>query len=97
MKAKLEFDLDDPSDKKAHLRCTKATEAYIALHEIDQELRAMVKYEKGIATGTKIGLPEGYHEITTKESELLYEVVWNLRREIGSIMEKLGIDLNDLE
>ena len=97
MKAKLEFDLGDPSDRKEYLRCTKATEAYIALHQIDQELRAMVKYEKGIATGTKIALPEEYHEITTKESELLYEIIWSLRKEVNEIIENLGINLKDLE
>ena len=97
MKATIEFDLDDPSDKKAHRRCTNATEAYIALHEIDNELRAMIKYEKNIAPGTRVALPEGYHEITEKESKLLYEVIWGLRREFGGIMEKLGINLDDLE
>ena len=97
MKAKIEFDLDDPSDRLAHLRCTKATDAYIALHEIDNELRAMVKYEKNISAGTKVGLPEGWHEITPKESDLLHEVIWHLRREVGGIMERLGINLDDLE
>lgn len=97
MKATIEFDLDDPSDRKAHKRCTNATEAYIALHEIDNELRAMVKYDKNIASGTKIALPEGYHEITEKESELLYQVIWSLRIELGGIMEKLGVNLDDLE
>lgn len=97
MKAKLEFDLDDPSDKLAHKRCINATDAYIALHKIDSELRAMVKYEKNISAGTKVALPEGYHEITQKESELLHEVIWHLRIEVNEIMERLGVNLDDLE
>ena len=97
MKATIEFDLDDPSDRKAHKRCTNATEAYIALHEIDNELRAMVKYDKNIASGTKIALPDGYHEVTEKESDLLYEVVWSIRKRVSNIVQDLGVNLDDLE
>ena len=45
MKAKLEFDLDDPSDRKAHKRCVSATDAYLCLHDIDNMLRQKIKYE----------------------------------------------------
>jgi len=34
MKAKLEFNLDDWSDRFAHKRCVNATDAYIALFNI---------------------------------------------------------------
>lgn len=39
MKATLEFDLDDKEDEKAHIRCVKATDAYSALHDFQNELR----------------------------------------------------------
>jgi hypothetical protein len=97
MKAKIEFDLDDPSDKLAHKRCTNATEAYIALHQIENELRSIVKYQKLIAPGTKIALPDDYHEVTEKESDLLYEVVWSIRNQVSNIIQDLGINLDDLE
>ena len=34
MKAQLTFNLDDPEDKMAHLRCVKSLDMAIALHEI---------------------------------------------------------------
>lgn len=38
MKAILKFDLDDPYDVKAHLRCTKAVDAYLVLLDFDEFL-----------------------------------------------------------
>lgn len=43
MKGKLEFDLEDSSDKKAFKRAVNATDAYIALHNIENLLRRMLK------------------------------------------------------
>lgn len=34
MKAKFEFDLDDPDEKMEHMRCTKALDMAIALWDI---------------------------------------------------------------
>ena len=39
MKAILEFDLDDGSDKMAHTRCLKATDAYLVLWNFSEFLR----------------------------------------------------------
>ena len=39
MKATLTFDLEQPEDAIAHLRCVRATDMAIALHEIVHTLR----------------------------------------------------------
>lgn len=97
MKAKIEFDLDDPSDKKAHRRCINATNAYIAFHDIDNLLRNIIKYDSDIKPGDKIALPEGYHLITEKESALLHQFAMNIRFNIGAILQENQIDMDDLE
>lgn len=38
MKAILEFDIDNPDDKMAHMRCVKALDMALALHEIAYNL-----------------------------------------------------------
>lgn len=44
MKAILEFDLNEPEDEMAHLRCVKSLEMMLVLWEIDQHLRSITKY-----------------------------------------------------
>lgn len=44
MKAILQFDLNEPEDKEAHLRATKATDAYLVLLDIMNEFRTVYKY-----------------------------------------------------
>ena len=39
MKAKLEFDLDNPEEKKEHFRCIKSLDMACALFEIANNLR----------------------------------------------------------
>jgi hypothetical protein len=97
MKAKLEFDLDDHSDRLAHKRCVSATDVYIALHRIDSDLREIYKYDKGIAPGDKIALEDGWHELTEKESEILHAIVSNIRNSMGIIIDDAGVNLDDLE
>lgn len=49
MKAKLEFDLNDPYDKSEHRRCVNSTNAYLALREIsDKVFRPARKHGYGI-------------------------------------------------
>jgi len=97
MKGKLEFDLDDPSDRLAHKRASNATNAYIAFHEIDNMLREYVKYNKNINPGDKIALYDGYHEITEKESIILNEFAQIIRSKICSITTENDINMDDLE
>jgi len=49
MKAELTFDMDQPADREAHMRCVKATELALCLWELDQWLRAEVRRDTGSA------------------------------------------------
>jgi hypothetical protein len=44
MKAILEFNLDEGDDKGAHLRAIKSLDMAIALWDMDQYLRGLIKY-----------------------------------------------------
>ena len=44
MKATLEFDLEDLDDRRAHIRCTKSLDAFIALSQIMEHFRQLRKY-----------------------------------------------------
>lgn len=97
MKAKIEFDLDDPGDKLSHRRCVNATNAYLVFYTFDQYLRNYTKYGKDINPGDKIALPEGYHELTEKESVILHEVIHGIRKHFSEVMEYYKVDMDDLE
>jgi len=45
MKAILTFNLDDPDDRMAHLRCVKAINLALALFDIEGYLRGKEKYD----------------------------------------------------
>ena len=49
MKAKLEFDLDNPDDKMAHMRCVKATDMALMLWDIKQKIRSKLKYSDDLS------------------------------------------------
>lgn len=97
MKAILEFNLDEYEDRLKHRRCIGATNAYIALHEIDKELRSIIKYDKHILPGSKYSTPDGLKEITERESCILNEFANLLRTKIAQIVQDNNIDLNDLD
>lgn len=46
MKAKLYFDLDEPFERSAHLRCLKATDAYLLLYDMQRKLCSIRDEEK---------------------------------------------------
>jgi len=46
MKAILQFDLNDPDDRESHIRAIKATDAYLVIWEMFQELRKDWKYSQ---------------------------------------------------
>ena len=48
-KAIIEFDLTDPDDSAAHRRAVKSTDLAIALWDIDQHLRAKLKYDESLS------------------------------------------------
>jgi len=97
MKAKLEFDLEDYSDKLAHKRCVSATDAYIALHNIDNKLREYVKYSKNIRPEDEWYLPDKAYKLTDHEACLMWHLARKIRSEISEIINDLGVNLDDLE
>lgn len=46
MKATLEFNLNEPEDKIAHLQCVNADKIAILIWDIKQKIRAYVKYQE---------------------------------------------------
>ena len=49
MKGILEFDLDNPDDKMAHMRCVKATDMALMLWDIKQKIRSKLKYSEDLS------------------------------------------------
>jgi hypothetical protein len=96
MKAKLEFDLDNIEERQEHKRCIKATDAYIVFNKIDNYLRGLVKYRRGIDLGDVIHLEDGPYKINSYESELLHYLAESIRAETIRLKEEHGIDENDL-
>lgn len=97
MKAMLEFDLSDIDEKLEHIRATKGTDAYIALHHITDLLRTYRKYEQDIREGDSWALSDGTnHSLTERESELLNLFASKIEEQLYGILEEHKIDLNDL-
>jgi hypothetical protein len=80
-KAILEFDLNDYDDRCAHKRATNATEAYIALSDIDELLRRIVKYE--VYRNEEV-------------SDEVYKFAENIRYDISMLISD-KVNMNDLE
>ena len=97
MKATFEFDLEDPSDKRSHRRCTNATNAYIAMHEFANLLRKYTKYNHSIEPGSKWAMPDGYHELTDWESQIVWHVIKHISHEYWDTLKEYKVDLEDLE
>lgn len=97
MKAILEFDLEDPYDKLSHRRSINATNAYIAMHEFSNILRQYTKYNHEISPGSKWALPDGYHELTEKESEIVWHVIQHIAGRYHETLQDSKVDLEDLE
>ena len=49
MKAKLEFDLDNPDDRMGNMRCVKATDMALMLWDIKQKIRSKLKYSDDLS------------------------------------------------
>lgn len=49
MKATLEFDLDQPEERKMHLRCAKVMDILLALHDIQERFKNYIKNNEGVS------------------------------------------------
>lgn len=91
MKVKIEFDLEDYSDIKAHRRCINSTAAYMALSRIAEELfRPNRKhgYDREI---------EDLFDALGDDAEIATEIIDKLEERFYSLLEELRVDLDDLE
>ena len=57
-KAILEFDLNEPDDKEAHMRAIKSIDMMLALWDIEKYLRAQTKYNENLTQETWDALEE---------------------------------------
>jgi hypothetical protein len=81
MKAILEFDLNNPDDVKAHLRCTKSIDMALALWEIRNNLR------KQCANKIEFGLkPDATH----------YDVLDLIFSEVNEVFSEHNLIMEDL-
>lgn len=80
MKAILEFDLDNPDDKRAHFRCVKSMDMACALFDITRNL-------KGI-------LQQRFENQPQKRDE--FDGLDETFREIQSYMEEFSINIEEL-
>lgn len=79
MKATLEFDLNDSDDAMAHLRCVKALDMAMTLHEILWNTRKTFEYK---IDGGEIKTPE---ELLEK----IMDKLWDDAKEQGIIIDDL--------
>ena len=49
MEAILKFNLDNPDDTIAHMRCVKATDMALMLWDIKQNIRSKLKYDEKLS------------------------------------------------
>lgn len=80
MKATLKFNIEDPEDRMAHLRCVKATDMAIALFEIVYNIRKTTK--------ARIE--------NTKENISTYDAVDLTLEAVVEVLTEHGIDVDEL-
>ena len=56
--ALMKYDLDNIDDKQDHLRALKATQLCISIWEIDQHLRALIKYDEKLTNEVETALQD---------------------------------------
>lgn len=89
MIANLKFDLEDPDDRAAHKRCISATDAYLALWELQQEIFRPAR-------------KHGYDDLEINEllaadsDDIALDVIGLLESKFFEILERNGIKLEDL-
>ena len=83
MKAILEFDLDDADDRRAHLRCVKATKMAQVLWEIHYNCHKGIEHRLD-ALAEKEKLPDAYDTM-----DLIFKEISELINEEGIIIDDL--------
>lgn len=73
MRAKLEFDLEDPEDRISHRRCVQSTDMALALWDIVALLRNRVKYGKA-------------NKQTAELQQLVHEIMGNYNLDLSELL-----------
>jgi hypothetical protein len=76
MKAILEFDLNEPDDREAHLRATMSLDMAIAIWDMQQEFRGRLKHGQ---------LSDEEYRVTEELKDRFYQIL----NERGIDLEKL--------
>lgn len=95
MKGILEFNLEEPSDVLAHKRAVKATDAYVAFHNIANEVFRPAR-KHGYPDKELQSLIDSCGE-TSEGYGIGEEIVSKLEDKFYAILEEHGINLDDLE
>lgn len=96
MKATLEFDLNDPDERREHSMAVNGRKAYMVLSDISGEFRKILKYGQGIEAGTKMALPNGYYEVTEQDEKMLRHAFEVARGILLEAVENRDVNLDDL-
>jgi hypothetical protein len=80
MKGVLEFNLDDPFDEASYMRCVKAKDMAIALWDIDQYLRAHIKYAPDTADEKTL-------EVLEQVRDELHQIMSNYNIDLDELLK----------
>jgi len=83
MKAQLKFDLDDPDDRMAHLRCTKSLSMAIALFDIVYNVRKELEMDADQCE-------------KEEDAQKYYTIIEQLYSAINRVLDDNSINIDEL-
>lgn len=75
MKAELKFNLDDPDDKMAHMRCVKALDMALAIWNIKQALEDALDTSEDGLTISGLTLSDRFNDIWSNHNIDLEDLI----------------------
>jgi hypothetical protein len=75
MKAELKFNLDDPDDKMAHMRCVKALDMALAIWNIKQALEEALDTSEDGLTISGLSLSDRFNDIWSNHNINLEDLI----------------------
>jgi hypothetical protein len=97
MKATLEFDLNDCDDRVEHSLAIKGKDAHLALSQIQENLRQLIKYRPHLDVGGILQLSESTSiSISESDCELIGHVLDLVRQSFWNALERYDIRLEGL-
>ena len=94
----LKFNLDTEEGRRAHMRACKAEQSFRSINEIDEYLRKIERYQLQAETTVidfeKLGGAANV-TVTPENINIVYALIYGLRRKIANIVEDNGIDMEE--